>query len=1408
MKGKVKCTCGWSWNKSDSSKKDMYICHECGRDNSNNMKNGGWLDDIPQAQRGKKKIKSPQYIDITKEYNIPQFTEQYINKAIELDKKYPGAKFVCDANGCADIASRAATAMGHDFGKANAWEYGNRSDIVFTNPSYVEELENPTGPLHNPTSYDVPKELLGMKNVLVGLNRKNNLLDAKGKKVRNIANAEEIAAAKNRQEANDSTDYANQDLYEGSRGYEHIGYMLDNNNLLHGTGANEDHPAFFVVDDINDGINLSGYGKYEPVEAIAEPTMFQSLGNKAKALGNKVKAALFEDVTVDKLKPPTKKKKNGGWLDNYNDSKASAPEGMVGDGYSNVGRNYSPAWGGQFQNGGPVKPSQKNYKTQGQYKAALREYELNLRKYELNNNPEKLKGESDKDYENRTKYFKYKVRQQQDKDPVTREYLKIKDDQNADFNPVTKTLRQIFTSPVHVGYGIYNAANPKDLDKYKSRATKSNEDIDLGSSILDVRSLLNPFDYGMKAASLLKQAATRTAKEVAEDQGVDLIKQGNEYINNYQMGGNVYPVNYVPQAQEGIKTYSYPLRDKLYPGEDEYFKANPNVGGMAAEDNQVIINPYSPLSDEEKNAIRTNETARLAMRNGYARPTFELTPEQQESFKNYSTDEQDQRETIIGRILSGDPSAKNVTPEQKKYAEELQKVLKFQMGGSVYPVNYVPNAQNGNKKKKKDVQDLLRDTEGSVNKSLGNPMQKAHTAAYQLAGKWYNPKTKQWEENDPVDNFRHPMAGRYASEAIQDKLYNIPVLSQIAGMVGSNALGVGHELSTLFHPKDKRGWYDKIRESGEDIFNNAVGATVGSLPISDKEKTNMLVKLSNKNMIPDGVSGKGGDMYMKHAMGGSIPGTPGFTYARTNDPAPSEGPYAKKTMASAQNGKEMKYYQEGLDWKPKTISKNGGWLDGYEKAQTGYTTGDKVTYDTPEYREAYNRGEVITDEGVRSPIALDEVVIQNNYRRPRGFWEQYADKIVEENKDAGLLGAIIGTPISAITSLPQLAMMKGLTGEMQRPSEAMDIENPYGAFAVDAVTDPTNLVGAGILTKEEVLAKLGDLRNVNAEGKIFSGMNNELNNMAIQNTERYMAKRTPSTSTLSPEMEPYVSRYTKLSDEPYIPYQEDEYIKWFNEQKAKMNPPVVKQDPRSILRRSSVIDINDVEPTKFNFIKQDLSEGNNIKYSFTNEQGNNIATFSGRKSPEGIYVNSIEVNPEFRRQGVASDIYKNIAKELQSKNEGTLFSRSGQHQFTDRDELGRSIAPANKLWENLVNKGEAEKFVEGMSHTYKINPLKQGGIIKDDRGQWAYPGEITEINSNDITMEGVPYDVLGISDTGDTKLMKPGKNYKFKGKKVTEFPMAKNGLRQEQKSLQNLDNLLNFTNYNKPQPGGWLNKYN
>ena len=193
--------------------------------------------------------------------------------------------------------------------------------------------------------------------------------------------------------------------------------------------------------------------------------------------------------------------------------------------------------GVQFQNGGLIKPVQKNYKTLGQYKAALKTYNLNLHKEELANNPEKIKGESDKNYENRTKYFDFKVRQEEDKYPVSKAYLEMKDDQNADSNAISRTLRQIATSPAHVAYNIYNAANPHGLDKYKSRATKNNEDLDLFNSIGDASALLTPFDYGLKASPLWKQVATRTVKEIAEDEEFNLAKSANKWINSFQMGG-------------------------------------------------------------------------------------------------------------------------------------------------------------------------------------------------------------------------------------------------------------------------------------------------------------------------------------------------------------------------------------------------------------------------------------------------------------------------------------------------------------------------------------------------------------------------------------------------------------------------------------------------------------------------------------------------------------------------------------------------------------------------------------------------------------------------------------------------------------------------------------------------------
>jgi hypothetical protein len=122
--------------------------------------------------------------------------------------------------------------------------------------------------------------------------------------------------------------------------------------------------------------------------------------------------------------------------------------------------------------------------------------------------------------------------------------------------------------------------------------------------------------------------------------------------------------------------YGVGLRDQLFPGEDEYFKANPNVAGMAADDDKVIINPYSKISEKEKEAVMLNEAARVHMRNKMIdAPNYDLTPEQVEKFGSYSQDLNDIRQTIAARILSGDPSAGQPTQAQQEYVNRLRQFM-------------------------------------------------------------------------------------------------------------------------------------------------------------------------------------------------------------------------------------------------------------------------------------------------------------------------------------------------------------------------------------------------------------------------------------------------------------------------------------------------------------------------------------------------------------------------------------------------------------------------------------------------------------------------------------------------------------------------------------------------------------
>jgi hypothetical protein len=149
------------------------------------------------------------------------------------------------------------------------------------------------------------------------------------------------------------------------------------------------------------------------------------------------------------------------------------------------------------------------------------------------------------------------------------------------------------------------------------------------------------------------------------------------------------------------------------------------------------------------------------------------------------------------------------------------------------------------------------------------------------------------------------------------------------------------------------------------------------------------------------------------------------------------------------------------------------------------------------------------------------------------------------------------------------------------------------------------------------------------------------------------------------------------------------------------------------------------------------------------------------------------------------------------------------HAASDVKTLSES--PKNTKLPRHENGGSMSFYQHGLDWTPR-NISKNGSVVKDNMGYWNPDnwGKVVEIDSPNITMKGVNQPLLGISDEGDVQYMEPGKDYKFKGKKVKEYPVAKNGVnQQDEKTVQHLDQLLNFTNYNKPKAksGGWLDKY-
>jgi hypothetical protein len=223
------------------------------------------------------------------------------------------------------------------------------------------------------------------------------------------------------------------------------------------------------------------------------------------------------------------------------------------------------------------------------------------------------------------------------------------------------------------------------------------------------------------------------------------------------------------------------------------------------------------------------------------------------------------------------------------YDDELQ------LGGYVYPTNYVPQAENG-----------IEGTMGGLTDQ-----------GFNYNGAWGGPSM----QFGGVLNFLEPTSKKLPEG------YN----PKAKGSSTEYATSIGGEDGELAYliPEFK---YGKLLDDPKTEFRRTgdyLGGPFKTWQEADEwERTVRHPYVEKGQNIPTPFRRWGKDF----AMGGSLPGAVGFTYARTGG-IPSNGPYAKKTKASAQNGMEMKFYQEGLDWKPRNISKQGSKI---KKDDNGY----------------------------------------------------------------------------------------------------------------------------------------------------------------------------------------------------------------------------------------------------------------------------------------------------------------------------------------------------------------------------------------------------------------------------------------------------------------------------------------
>jgi hypothetical protein len=879
--------------------------------------------------------------------------------------------------------------------------------------------------------------------------------------------------------------------------------------------------------------------------------------------------------------------KNGGWLDNYNDSQTSAPEGFEGDGFSNVGRDYSPAWGGQFQEGGEIPNAQSGRATRADSLAVFNNTRA-IDDYYRKQGYVKEKVKDSKDYKERIKNRKEWVNSSQkylkEAKNVPVDIFYTQTDKNKNIAEQKKYLKEAqkrlsetidennpknYIKKLEASKKIFET-KAKDIGRYvdeqnnlvegKPSVEKFYSPIDenkfyqreQSQGFLDLRSPMPLYDkritpqdlsrfkspnsvLGEQLLDKIINSKNKKEREALEKQMDALVYSDNVEMYEYDPLA-VMPFDMVPleQQEERIRKYgSSGVPTSIIQQHPDWVNSNTKPISNPTKHNVEGLQPMSVGLQNVDNGFETNLDIPTPVQR---QPKYyDIRDVNNQRFggtdTQYRVDSLDEL-----RELPKEQWDRKITPH-------------YQMGGNIYPVNYVPQAQGG-----KELTFLQPTSDKLPEGYMRGSSIPSTERAMSIGG----------ENGEPA--------------------YLIPSFKY-----GQELLG------PVFDP------ISEFRRTGEHL-----GGPFKTWQEADEwERTVRHPAVENRETI----------MFPQEQfqMGGSLPGATGSMYARYEQGGdvrtqgiPSNGPYAKKTMASAQNGKKQK---------PKN-----------KKMQVLQPGDDFMHHNAPVYR-----------------------------------------------------------PLSATQAKLQASIDK------EANSEALRLWSGTKAHADEIKANKiaeANNIKATVAQRKAVRAKAA----ANPLNQGISGFVNP-DNWTRQNWE-------DASANLESEF--------RMSDKP-------------------------------------------------NFYDDNLNPFNMI---------------GGMAADLGAAPNQAKQTDSYMPYvtSIGTPLLTGALEGLGTKN---------NKQFINNLVNPVNFVPGYHSAERYVGNKIGNNF---SNLTGAGLGFKDGGVIQDDMGQWNHPGEITEINSNEITMKPDPRTgkpltkpLLGISDTGDVKLMRPGGKYKFDGKKVIEYPIAQDG---------------------------------